>query len=109
MTVPLEARQQMEAVALREYEAALGTVVETDWVYGYRGDSDHTVEISFDPPVKVRVVKTDQQSIAHWNDRYLDPYWDVEVFESRPELEGIRSLWIDGPSHEYRAAEEVTK
>lgn len=93
-------RAALEQIALAEYWAALGEVIEAGCILAYN-DHDDSVEVHLDPPAKVRVDITDEDSILHWNDEtWLDPYWDVTPVEDREELRGLRSFWIDGPSHE---------
>ena len=99
MRIPKAERERLELLALQQYMDAVDTVIEAECVIGYR---DHdSVEVYCWPPAKVRVVATTdiEHDIYHWNDNYLDPYWDVELVEPHPQLEGLRSLWIDGPSH----------
>jgi hypothetical protein len=88
-------KSEAEALALAKYEQALGTVIETRWVMGYQGDTDHQVGLVFDPPARVRVSRTPRQDVLTWHDHWLDPVWDVESEDER--LNGYRSLWIDAP------------
>ena len=86
---------KFDAIALEEYRQSIGKLFRCGYLCGYNGhDSD---DVACD--VIVRVAYTDLQSIIHWNNEWLDPYWDVElvhVISGKPP-EG--SYWIDGPSH----------
>lgn len=86
------------ARAHADYAAAVGTVIDAKCVIGYKGND--SVEVYPDPPARVRVEATPHEDIEHFNDDYLDPYWNVTLVESHPALEGVRSLWVDGPSYQ---------
>jgi hypothetical protein len=93
-------RQILEAQAQADFLKAVGTVIEVQWVYGYN-DRDDSVDIPCAPPAKVRVLPTPDEDLKHWIDgRHLDPYWNVEAVEPDERLEGVRSLWVFGPSYE---------
>jgi hypothetical protein len=91
-----------------DFESARGQIIPVLWVMGY-DDHDNSVERGADPgnPFKVRADATNQSSIEHFNDEYLDPYWDITIIEPRPELDGIRSCWMWGKS--YRVRERMTQ
>ena len=93
----------LEARALADYARHLGKVVEVGFVSGYHGDD--SVEIL--GPFLVKVTKTSQGDILHWNDEWLDPYWNVTPVGKYPELNGVRSFWANGPS--YSTSGEVDK
>jgi hypothetical protein len=71
---------------------------------GYLKDScecDDTGDFTLDTPAIVRVSETDEDnsSLLRWQDDHIDPYWDIWVLESHPQLDKYRSVWIDGRSY----------
>ncbi|WP_321935354.1 hypothetical protein [Paraburkholderia sp. J8-2] len=84
----------IEARVLGDYQQMLGKIVLVRVVSGYRGTD--SVDVRLNPPAKVRVARTEEPSLKHWNDDWCDPYWEVELVEPHPQLEGIRSIWISG-------------
>jgi hypothetical protein len=93
--MPLQAAR---AAAAADHARVVGTVIDTDWLIGYVGND--SADFRCDPPVKVRVLPTSAEDLAHQVDQWLDPYWDVELAEPVAWLEGVRSFWIFGPSYE---------
>jgi hypothetical protein len=94
-----ETEQKMdtiEAQCLADFEMHKHKILLAKFVIGYRNDT--SVEIYCTPPARVRLTDTLEQDIAHWNDEWCDPYWDVELIEPHPALEGVGSLWVDGIS-----------
>jgi hypothetical protein len=90
-------RETTEALALETFKKHRGKVLLVRFLDGYRGNDSCVQE--FNPPVRVKVVETSRTDILHWNDDYLDPYWDVAVLDgNREELNGLRSTWVNGPS-----------
>lgn len=85
-------RANVEALAISEYEVHVGKTVLVNAISGYVGND--SIDINLDPPVKVRVLSTQEQDIRNWVDDWCDPYWDVEIIEPRTELAGLRSTWI---------------
>lgn len=112
-------RARLEASAMAEFRAAVGTVRETRCLMGMNGMD--SVEVYADgrviggmgtvrppwpnmPPFKVRVVETPDSEIRHWNDNHLDPYWNVVLVDPHPAIPAginLETLWIDGPSSSY--------
>src|SRR5262245_13193775 len=90
-------REEIEKLALDDYEQVLGRVIWVSELSGYRNDD--SLELYVKPPAKVKVVSTMKDSILHWNDGWLDPYWELELVEPHPQLEGIRSLYMFGDSY----------
>ena len=84
----------IEARVLTDYQHMLDKTVLVRVVSGYRGND--SVDIRLNPPAKVRITRTEEASLKHWDDDWCDPYWEVEVVEPHPQLEGIRSTWISG-------------
>lgn len=105
--------RDLEARALDDYQRALGTVVEVLWVTGYPvGKHGDSVDVA--GPFRVRVLPTSQVDIEHWNDEWLDPYWNIEPAQHYPELDGLTSLWafgtsysLDGQVHPVGAAKAI--
>ena len=102
-------RYELERLALADFAKAQGNLFNVDWVYGYVGDDSHDVRC--DPPAVVRIDPTGQDSILHWCDEWLDPYWDVTILDSVGQplengtLAGLRSTWIHGPSYNLKTGE----
>lgn len=87
----------MENQALADFAAARGRILLATEVSGFRGSD--SVEVYCDPPARVRVVATPKGDVLHRNDGWLDPYWNVEMVDAHPALEGVRSLWVFGKSY----------
>lgn len=89
---------EIEAAALAEHESMVGKILLASVVDGYE-DDDNCRDFACDPPARVRVMRTARESVLHWNDDWLDPYWDVELVEPHPVLKGVRSMWVFGTSY----------
>ena len=100
-------RAPLEEVALTEYNEQLGKLLEVNYICGYTGNDSG--DWMCDPPIIVRLDATDRSSILHWNDEWLDPYWDVTLISGTLPVEGIRSLWIDGRRTTPRPANATGK
>lgn len=90
-------REELEKWAIEDYEKILGATIFVSGVTGYV--DDNTVDFDLAKPAKMKVVETSRDSIIHWNSEWLDPYWELELVEPHPELQGIRSLWMFGDSY----------
>jgi hypothetical protein len=89
-------KAEIETLAIQDYEKVLNTVITVKLLTGYKDDNQH----DFDgKEYQVRVVKTEESDILHWNDKWLDPYWNVEIVGEYPELVGFRSFWTYGTSY----------
>jgi hypothetical protein len=87
-----------ESISIADHTARVGKTVLTWKLNGYR-DYD-SVHFDFDAPVLVRVLPTDKGSLTHWNDEWLDPYWEVEVIGEIPEeARGCSSYYLYGLSY----------
>lgn len=89
----------LEQRALVDFKQHCGKILLAEIVTGYdaRGNS---LDIVCDPPARVRVYKTtSHEDLQHWNDNWLDPYWDLELVTPHPALDGISSLWTFGLSY----------
>lgn len=102
---------RLENRVLADYRAVAGKVLMASVVSGYLGDTDDSGCFKFDPPLAVRVDAgmdaQPQHGLFHWNDEWLDPYWDVTIIGTHPDLppEGLRSAWIDGTSYNAETGE----
>ena len=106
MTIDREemtASSSEEAVnnAMLDYKTFLGKPVMPTIISGYRGDDQ--IDVQVDGKVIVKVVETSADDIAHWNDDFLDPYWNIEIIDDPQGLcEGLRSAWIFGRSYQVK-------
>ncbi len=98
-------REQLEEKALADYRSHRGVVILASHLYGYN-ELDDSVELHLDPPMRCRVDRTPDDSILHWIDEWLDPYWYVTPLDKKdPILLGLRSFWTDGPSYNLHTGE----
>lgn len=86
----------IEAKVMKDYAHFLGKDVLVSRISGFVGDDSTDIELS--PPAKVRVESTSEQSLKRWIDGWCDPVYEVALVEDHPQLAGVRSLWIHGPS-----------
>lgn len=91
----------LEKRARADFDTHTGRVILATTVAGYIGND--SVEIHCNPPARLRVCGSSGSSLhedlTHWNDNWLDPYWDVELAAPHPALTDARSLWTFGPSY----------
>lgn len=97
--------QQAEALALADYQKAIGTALTVRMLTGYKGDDSYDFDSG---EYLVRVTDTPEDDLNHWVDEYLDPYWNVEIVGNHPELEGYRSFWTFGPSYQIAEGKVVS-
>jgi hypothetical protein len=90
-------RSELESWVIEDYQKILGETIFVSDLTGYV--DDNTVDFGLKKPAKVKVVKTSMDSLLHWNDEWLDPYWELELVEPHPALKGVRSLWMFGDSY----------
>jgi hypothetical protein len=90
-------RSELESWVIEDYQKILGETIFVSDLSGYVDGS--TVDFDLKKPAKVKVVKTSRDSLLHWNDEWLDPYWELELLEPHSELKGARSLWMFGDSY----------
>jgi len=98
-------REQIEAQAWDDYSLLLGDTILVTQIDSYR-DNDHVV-IDLDPPVRCTVLPTPEADVVRWLDEWLDPYWNVQPLEQRPELAGTRGWWVYGPSYNLTTGERT--
>ena len=97
MTKAERTPEEMEQQARDELQRVVGRRFRVSMVFGYRGED--SVELFLDLPVMVRIEPTSDADICRWCDaEWLDPCWNVEILETRPELVGLRSAWVYGGS-----------
>jgi len=111
-------QEEAESLARADYARVLGTIIEVGELYGYVGDD--SCEWFFDPPIRVLVTKTADDTVTRMCDEFIDPIYDVELIEHllKPEhrrdldLSGFadefdilptdaRSFWVYGKSYEF--------
>jgi len=102
-TIPSGLLKEAERLALADYRAVAGKIIEVQMISGYN-DRDDSVDVD-DVPMLVRVDPGMQphSGILHWCDDFLDPYWNVTAIREYSELKGLRSFWTYGKS--YRIAD----
>ena len=88
-------KEAAEKLVHEEYGRLAGKVLRVRCVHGYIKETDDSDDFYGD--FLVHVDSTDNDSLEHWNDGCLDPYYDVSVL-SGPRTD-IRSTWIDGTSY----------
>lgn len=81
---------------MKDYAHYLGKDVLVNRICGFVGDDSVDIELS--PAAKVRAEATNEQSLKRWIDGWCDPLYEVALVEDHPQLNGVRSLWIHGPS-----------
>lgn len=86
--------EELEALALGEYLQAVGRVMLVRVAQCMVGADSR--EVLFDPPARFRVTRTSREDLCHWNDEWLDPYWNIEPVD--PVDHDGRSWWVHGPS-----------
>lgn len=91
--------ESFEARAREDFTRHLGRELLVPVVYGYAGDDSVECFPAQAQALRVRVTDTDDRDLTHWNDDYLDPYWNVDVLSQDPSVDGVRSFWIHGPSY----------
>jgi hypothetical protein len=59
--------------------------------------------LDLDTPAIVRVShRIDPDDLRHWNDEWLDPYWELELAQPHPQLSNLvkkHSIWTYGISY----------
>lgn len=110
--------EEATELARADYARVLGTIIEVGELYGYAGED--SAEWFFNPPIRVLVTKTSDDTVTRVCDEFVDPIYEVEVIEHllKPEhrrdidLSGFaddinslpkdaRSFWVYGKSYEF--------
>ena len=104
-TTNLALMGEAEARADADFAAVVGTEIEVEWIYGIMTSTIFSVDLH--GPWRVRVDKTRAEDLHHWNDEFLDPYWDITPVDGYPQLDGIRSFWTHGKSYEVTDAKGI--
>lgn len=87
----------MEDKARADFDAHKDRIILALWVTGYIGNDQ--IDVACDPPVRLRVSQARRDDLTHWNDDWLDPYWDVELVEPYQRLADVWGLWVFGTSY----------
>lgn len=98
-------RTRCEDQVRADYEAIRGKVILVRDLTAYVGDTDNQQDFHFDPPIAVLVDNDiDEDSLLHDTGTHLDPYWDVTVVVTHPDLppEGVRSPFVYGHSYDLK-------
>lgn len=96
-------QEEAKAKVLADYEAMLGKEIFVSELTGYKDDAQE--DFILNPPVKCRVTKTNRTDLLHDCDHWMDPYWNLELVEPDPRLEGYTSLWMYGTSYNVTTGE----
>jgi len=97
---PLESptEETILAQVRSDHQQLQGKFIQLPEVFGYiEEDLRH---FHLEPPATFRVLKSDDQALVHWNDKWCDPYWDLELVSPHPELTGVRSFFCHGHSYQ---------
>lgn len=87
--------EEAEHRAQADHAALVGRHLLVPSVMAYEGQAENLEEYHFSPPLRVRLMPTNRDSLLHWSDdQHLDPYWDVEVRD--PRGRHLRSAWLEG-------------
>jgi hypothetical protein len=99
-----ELEREAERLAEADFLRVAGKVIITREGSGVTGHNEHGDSVEVFGEFRVIVDRTSpHDDLHHWNDEFLDPYWNVTPAEDYPELRGLRSFWTFGPS--YRIAD----
>ena len=79
-----------ERTAWDEYQALLGKTVLVKALKGCTGMD--WLDVSLDPPIRVKIVASERADVVRWVDDHLDPLYSVEPVDSIPEIADLRSL-----------------
>ena len=101
-------RDVAEALVLQDYREHYGKLLRVSYLAGTDKNGD-SIDKYVDGVLIVRLLDTNEDSVLHWNDEWLDPYWDVEVIQGAELVVGINNPWIDGPSYNTKTGEREWK
>lgn len=97
-------REEIQKWALEDHAQMVGKTIFVRQFTAYYMDG--SVDFSLEEPVKAKMLPTPEMDILHWNDDWLDPYWDLEILEipkkmlvDHPKLANITSPYMFGDSY----------
>lgn len=91
--------------AVRICTALEGQLIVRDVVMGYV--ENHSVVVELDVPAVFYVWRITPEQDFSIGGGYLDTNIDVHPAEPVPQLDGVRSLWVDGPSIQLLPEEKI--
>jgi hypothetical protein len=105
----MRTREDLEKWALEDYKKVVGKTFFVQEFSAYVNSEFmpyESVDFSLEEPVKAKVVGTSEADVLHWNDEWLDPYWDLEILEipaamlaEHPKLAKMASVYMFGDSY----------
>lgn len=99
-----------EVLAFKDYNEIVGKIIFPNWVMAYT-ELDNTFDFNLNGKIPFRVSENQMPTdIAHWNDCWLDPYWDLQEVHPGETLaylktvskfppKQVRSFWTHGFSY----------
>lgn len=94
----------LEKQVLEDYRKVAGKVLLVNELTAYLGDTDEQGDLHFESPIAVRVLPNqDEHSLLHYNDEWIDPYWDVEIVDNCDK--SLRGAYIFGTSYNSATGE----
>lgn len=100
-----EVRKRIEQDAIARHRRHVGKLIEVAYLCGY-DNRDDSCDIACNPPAIVEVQPMrPEDGVIHWNDEWLDPYWDARLIYGPAQAWKLRSHWIDGPSVNAKTGE----
>lgn len=102
-TAPTESltRETLENKALKDYESVSGKIIYPVWVtFSSEDEESNDFYVGGETPLRV-IPNQSERTILHWNNEWLDPYWDLELIGTIPELEHLKNplFWTHGKSY----------
>lgn len=96
---PAELVETIKEKARAEYRSVVGKLVRIHCVDAWDSKRHENVTVELNPPAVGRILETDDEYVTRWGDEvWLDPWWNVEILEKRPELEGLEGFYVYGTS-----------
>jgi len=92
-----------ENKAINDYRALLGKTVLLSRVSGYKGTDSEEVQLK--SPKEFKICETNIDDVLHYNDSWIDPYYNVEPLGDYPELQEMRSFWCFGKGYNTETGE----
>jgi len=96
---PLESPTEETIIAQvrSDHQHLQGKIIQLPEVFGYIDEDLRHFHL--EPPATFRVLGCDDKALVHWNDKWRDPYWDLELIGTHPELTDVRSFFCHGHSY----------